>query len=446
MPESALLFVLVYAVGICLTIFVRPMYGLYTYIFVFYVHPPSRWWGHALPGIRWSLLAAAVTLIAMYIHSNKRSAKEFWLQSKILLLLLLYTIWMWLQLVWVPSPYHLDGAILFVKYMLFAYLVYSIVEDEHDFNGFCVAHVLGCAIFGWLIYLAPDTGRLEGVGGPGVDDANSLAMHLSTGLIFASFLLLANKGWIRWFVLVSVPFILNGIIQTEARGAIVGLFLGGLMTVYLKPKQIRRLYYMMAMLSIVAFVGLANQAFISRMQTLTAAIDEGQEWDSSAAGRIEIVKHQLQMFADHPMGVGHQGTAYLSRQYMDESMWAGDSGDRASHNTVMAVLVDQGLPGIILFTILGIAVIGSLRRLKGMDKAGLPVKLGLYRAMVGGSIVSVVGAGLFAQNLKAEVQIWNLILLVVLQRLGVAAIAKKEEEARIGSTSDATGNVQEDQR
>jgi hypothetical protein len=305
---------------------------------------------------------------------------------------------------------------------------------------------LGCAIFGWLIYLAPDTGRLEGVGGPGVDDANSLAMHLSTGLIFASFLLLANKGWIRWFVLVSVPFILNGIIQTEARGAIVGLFLGGLMTVYLKPKQIRRLYYMMAMLSIVAFVGLANQAFISRMQTLTAAIDEGQEWDSSAAGRIEIVKHQLQMFADHPMGVGHQGTAYLSRQYMDESMWAGDSGDRASHNTVMAVLVDQGLPGIILFTILGIAVIGSLRRLKGMDKAGLPVKLGLYRAMVGGSIVSVVGAGLFAQNLKAEVQIWNLILLVVLQRLGVAAIAKKEEEARIGSTSDATGNVQEDQR
>lgn len=402
---------------------VRPVYGLYTYVAVFYLHPPSRWWGGAIPDLRWSLSAAAVTFIALYLHRQKLQPERNFHQSTVIRLFLLYVVWMWLQWPWVASPTHGDGVVLFTKYAILMYLIYKLIDNERDFYGFCLVHVLGCAYFGWLVYIAPPGGRLEGVGGPGVDDANSLAMHLSTGLMFASFMMLASKGWIRWVILGAIPFILNGIIQTQTRGAIVGLFLGALVTVYLKPRKYARTYYALAGLGVLAFLFAANEVFLDRMQTLTAATTDEVEWDNSAASRVAIVKAQLRMFADNPMGVGHQGTAFLSRQYLDERWLAYDSGDRASHNTIMSVLVDQGIPGILLISILIITAWKMLVRMKRMDVLGLPDQLGLYRTMIGGSLVTILGAGMFAQNLKAEVWIWNLVLLVVLYEISRASAA-----------------------
>jgi O-antigen ligase len=242
-------------------------------------------------------------------------------------------------------------------------------------------------------------------------------MHLSSGLMFASFMLLVAKGRMRWLILVTIPLILNGIIQTETRGALVGLLLGGLATVYLKPKSCRRIYWSLAVLGVIGFLGIANQVFIERMKSMTAVTSAEKEWDNSAMSRVEIAKAQLRMFVDHPLGVGHQGTAYLSREYLDERWLAANSGDRASHNTVLSVLVDQGLPGIVLLAILGVAIGRILRRMKQMDATGLPGSLGLYRTMLGGSLVTIFGAGMFAQNLKAEVLVWNLVLLAVLWEL-----------------------------
>jgi O-antigen ligase len=289
--------------------------------------------------------------------------------------------------------------------------------------------------------MAPGGGRLEGVGGPGVDDANTLGMHLASGLMFASFLMLASKGWVRWLILATIPLILNGIIQTQTRGALVGLFLGGLATIYLKPVKFRRTYYFLACLGILAFITVANETFIARMHTLTAATSDEVEWDSSATSRVEIIKAQLRMFADHPMGVGHQGTAYLSRKYLDERWLASETGDRASHNTVMSVLVDQGLPGIVFILILIVSAWRTLKRMKRMDRSGLDDRLALYRTMLGGSLVTILGAGMFAQNLKAEVWIWNIVLLVVLRELAersVAAAPDTASEPRIGSVRGRT--------
>lgn len=417
MSETGLVFLLAYAFGLGLAIFGRPMYGLYTYVAVFYIHPPSRWWGATLPDLRWSLLAAAVTLVAILIHWSTLKHRSAWYQSRVVAFLLAYTVWMWLQIAWVESPSHLEGTILFTKYVFLAALIFSIIDNEKDLCGFCLAHVIGCAYLGFLVYLAPDTGRLEGVGGPGIDDANSLGMHLATGLVFAGFLLLLVKGWKRWFVLATIPLILNGLIQTETRGALVGLFLGGLATFYLKPREYRKTYYVLTVCAIAGFLFIANEAFLERMQTLRAAVNDEHVWDNSAMSRIAIVNAQLEMFVDNPLGVGHQGTAYLSRQYLEEHWLATNSGDRASHNTVMSVLVDQGVPGIIIFTLLAATIFVALRRLKIMDKTGLAVRYGIYRAMLGGALVTIFGAGMFAQNLKAEVQIWCLALIAILWEL-----------------------------
>lgn len=438
MSETALAFLLFYAVGLIAALAIRPIYGVYLYMAVFYLDPPSRWWGQALPDLRWSLTAALVTLIAIYLHRSRFSPTRRWHRATMVKVFLLYVVWMWLQWPWALSPNHAEGVVLFTKYAVLIYMMYKVLDNEQDFYGVSLAHVLGCAYLGWLVFMAPEGGRIEGVGGPGIDNANSLGMHLATGLMFASFLMLASRGWIRWFILSTIPFILNGIIQTETRGAVVGLFLGGLATVYLKPRTYRVTYYALACLGALAFLAVANEAFVARMHTLTAATSEDVEWDNSAVSRIAIVKAQVRMFADHPLGVGHQGTAFLSREYLDERWLAKNSGDRASHNTIMSVLVDQGLPGIVLLSILICAAWRMLKRIKRMDRSGLDAKLALYRTMLGGSLVSILGAGMFAQNLKAEVWIWNVVLLVALGDLAERSIAPAADPTRIRTLGPET--------
>ena len=65
MSATAIGFIGVFALGLLLAFVVNPKYGLYAYLWVFYNNPPSRWWGAALPNVRWSLIAAVVTMIAI---------------------------------------------------------------------------------------------------------------------------------------------------------------------------------------------------------------------------------------------------------------------------------------------------------------------------------------------------------------------------------------------
>jgi hypothetical protein len=339
---------------------------------------------------------------------------------------------MWIQWPWVISPTHLEGTILFSKYLVLFYVIHKLINSEEDFFAFSMAHAMGCMYLGWLIFVAPDTGRLESVGGPGIGNSNTLAMHLGTGLIFASFLLLAGNGWRKWSMLIAIPLILNGIIQTETRGALVGLGVAGLVTVYLKPKKYRTIFYALSAIAIVGFIGIANDAYVERMQTLRTAVDSDQEWDNSSKIRIEIVKAQVRMFGAYPLGAGHQGTAALSRGYLAERHLAGNSGDRASHNTIMSVLVDQGLPGIILFSIIVISALLSLRYLKVLDSRGITDRIGLFRTMIGGSLASILASGMFAQYIKAEVLFWNLAMLVVLVGLANESIKRDQRDTNEG--------------
>ena len=440
MPETALAFLLFYLLGLIMALAVRPVFGLYTYVGVFYLHPPSRWWGDALPDLRWSLLAAAITFVSIHLHQKSDTSRPPWHSSTTARVLILYAFWMWVQLLWVDAPLQMEGAVLFTKYVMLFYLMYSIIDDAEGVSAFCWVQVIGCAYLGLLAYFAPPGGRLEGVGGPGIDNSNSLGMHLSSMLMFAAFLLLGSKGYRRVALLLMLPFIVNGIIQTGTRGAFVGLLLAGLLSLYLKPKSLRRGYYFCAGLAVVGFLFLANEVFIERMSTLSATFEEEEQWDTSAQSRIAIVQAQVEMFKDYPMGVGHQGTTYLSRQYLDEQ-WLTRDGWRSSHNTIMSVLVDQGVPGIVLFGILGLSVARQLREMKRLDKSGISQDLGLLRVMVGTALVSAAGAGMFADFLKAEVQIWCLVLLVIIGELSRRELKKTSELPAEASEASSPSDI-----
>jgi O-antigen ligase len=424
------LFGFVAALGLC--VFRNPAWGLYTYLAVFYLDPPSRWWGQSFPDIRWSLVAAAVTLVSVFAR-KRNAAREPFLGQGLTWIFILYVAWMWIQTPFALSSEHVTGAVLFTKYLILLYIIYQIADTPEQVRNFLLAHVMGCFYLGWLAFRTTAGGRLEGVGGPGIDDANAMSMHLGTGLVIGAMLLMTERRWRFWPVLLAMPFVLNGIVLGNSRGAVLGLLAGGVALFWLKPVKYRKEFILFGVLGGVLLLYLAHDAFWERLSSLTAS---EQNLDFSARSRTTIIAAQWQMFLDHPFGVGHAGTEALSRQYLPEEFLAVREGMteetavRSSHNTFMSVLVDQGTPGVLLLFMLLAWAWRAIRLTTRRDQPD-PRTWG-YATAIGAALMVAVVAGQFSPYLKAEVQYWCLGLLMSLAAAARVRLAPTGAPARVG--------------
>src|SRR4051812_17994096 len=128
---SALAF-LVFCVTCSIWAFTRhPVYGFYFYLASFYVHPPSRWWGYVLPDLRWALLSAGITVLAVMFHRGRLASKPPWISNTPAAVLTLYTAWMWIQMPWaLDFPTHLSGSVQYLKYLVAIWFVYRICDGK----------------------------------------------------------------------------------------------------------------------------------------------------------------------------------------------------------------------------------------------------------------------------------------------------------------------------
>jgi hypothetical protein len=433
MSLTGLAVLLGFAGGLGLALFRHPRYGLYTYMAVYYLDPPSRWWGASLPDMRWSLIAGVVALLAT-LRKPLPPGTPSWSTTRPARLLLAFTVWLWIQNLWALAPdENLEASILFTKYVILFVMLYRLVTSLEELNGVLIAHVLGCFYLGWLAHVAPAGGRLEGVGGPGIDDSNALAMFMATGIVCASMVVLGEKGWKRWTAILAMPFLLNTIVQSQSRGAMLALVCAGLVLFYLKPKPFRRQFYVFAVLGMVLFGMVAQSTFWDRMRTLEATVDDNEQIDSSAESRVVLAHAQLQMFLDHPLGVGHRGTAVLSPRYLDAKWLTKDPNDptaapaRSSHNSFMSALVEQGIPGAVIFIWLAAWVLKSVFTLKRFLNVAADERspILIYGPAVAGGAIVVLVAGMFTDYLKTEVQIWMWALLAAITAVHIPKAATR---------------------
>jgi O-antigen ligase len=428
---TGLAFMAVYLAALGIALFRFPVVGLFAYIGELYVHPPSRWWGEGLPDLRWSLLTAGVTLIAMLLHSRRSApVRQTWYATVPARIMLVFVAWFWLMSLWALSPeQHFPAAVFLTKYLMVFLLVYVLIDTPAKVTAFLLAHLLGCLYLGYLGFQTGGGGRLDGVGGPGIDDSNTLGMHLGTGVVAGAMLVLHYKGWLKYLCVVAIAFAMNTIILTGSRGAFLALVAGGMMLVYLHPRAYRRTFYLYAALAIVLFGAIASKTFWERIHTVSAAVDETQTMDNSAESRIVMARAQLEMASLYPMGTGHRGSEFLSAQYLGQEYMT-ETGARSSHNAILTVLVEQGIPGVIMMLAMFGWVIRSLRQLKWESaNRGEPL-LAVHAAAVGGALMVVLVGGLFADFSKCEVQIWMFALL--------AAMTQKSMYAADGHAGAAT--------
>lgn len=416
MSLTSTVFALAFFAGLGMALLRHPMYGLFTYIAVFYLHPPSKWWAADLPDLRWALVASAVTLLATY-RLPVDAARPSWIATTPGKILVIFTAWLWLQNLWALDPDNqLEVSILYTKYVVLFYVIYRLVDTPEKISSFFIAHIAGCFYLGLLAFNARFAGRLESVGGPGINEANALGMQMATAVVMGAMLILRFGGWRRWLTIAAMPFILNTLVLTGSRSAFLGLLAGALVLTYLKPLLHRRLFYAFAALGVLLSGALAHETFWERMSTIGVAARESDKADRSSQIRVELAKAQLQMAQRYPFGAGHRGTAVLSPSYLDPTALAGPrpgadgSSARSSHNTFLTVLVEQGLPGAFMFSVL---VVWFARRAMTFRKLTRDPEVATLSALAAGFTAAyfiVHASGIFVDYLKAEVQIWCLAL------------------------------------
>jgi hypothetical protein len=314
-------------------------------------------------------------------------------------------------------------------------VLYTSLSDPKNIRLFFFSHIIGCFLWGYTAYMYPGSGRLENLGSGDVAGSAFASMQLETGLAFAGFAFLGVSGVWKWLAFSSIPFILNAVILMATRGAFVGLLAGAVAAIFGSPRSRRRMVTLCVSLGAILFFILAHDLFWSRMSTILP--DDKGVREASAESRFDIAQANLQMFLDYPLGVGHRGNDILSPRYLPPALLTQRDGVavRSAHNTIMAVLVDHGFIGIVLFALFHISIARSLMRIKFRSSANVAGEFGAYAAALAVSLVIYWGNSQFANFTKAEVVIWIAVLAGALEWMANAPEQSRDSKPAVESLS-----------
>ena len=418
---TMLFYLLVYFGGLLRCISGKPVYGLYVYFFSFYFHAPTQWWGESLPVLRWSLIAALVTMIALFIYPPKQGL-SFWRyrENKLMTAFSLLVI---AQLAWVNNTgVHLEYVMLIVKFVLLIFLMQNIMLTSKEIKRVILVNVLGGAFLAYIGFGHYTSGRLETFGNGDGWDSNLIAQHFSVLIILGGYLLMERFTRYHLLLAFGLSVVLYAFFLTESRSAIIAMALTGVIAVFFPPPGKKKQLMGLMVLGLVACSVLMGPQILDRFNEMAKP---GESQDKSAKSRMVIIKVQMEMFKASPwVGHGHRGTLLLSPKYVPaEYQTVSSSGRsvRASHNVVMSFLVDHGLIGALLYfaTIIscGFRIFNARyqhpvevlnehqKRLGGLQVAGV---LALVVFMV---------CGLGSNNKKLEADIWLIAFIPLISRL-----------------------------
>lgn len=414
MPISAIVFLLGFTVG-CLLAFVRhPVYGLLTYIFTLYGDPSGQWWGHSLvPGIRWELIPALITLAAMLVYKRRAAASAF--SSGVYRGFIVFVVWIIIQLLWALSTDAQEQLLtIWLKFLIVGFMICGCIDSWKHLRLVLWAHVLGCVYMGWVAYGLHHGGRFEGFGLGSVGDANTGALQLATGFLAAGSLFLSADWRVKAVLLPAMGLIANGLIATESRGGFLALAVAGVVFIILTPKLYRKRVLVASFIASICFFLLTNANYWTRVQTIEDAGAKVQGLDTGHA-RLVVLQAQWRMLKEHPFGCGHACTEILSPEFVP-SEYLSVTGTRASHNTFMTMMVDHGIPGGLFYLALIIWVFRTLRRLTPQARSSVGFPSVLLPGFSGIMVAIVVG-DLFGQYLLLEARVWFVTLLITYAHL-----------------------------
>jgi len=397
---------------------------LLAYVTAYFVHPPSLWWGYAVPDLRWSLLAAVITLIAVVIHRNKLPSRPLF-RDGVFVGLALFVAWLGIQSYWsLEQTAHAELVNYFAKYLIAVGLIYKSIGNDNHLKMFLWAHFVGCFYFGWNAFFMYDGGRFEDFAGPGFADANQIGLQAVAGIFAAAGLFVAGKFWERVAIILLVPFVVNGLITTVSRSSFLAFFVGGIVFALFSPRKYRTHVIVLGVIGLIGFAALSHDQYWDRMSSIKHAGQQVQGVDTGSR-RLVVWKAQTRMFSDHPLGCGHRCTATLSPYYLDDEYLTGPPENRArsSHNTYLTLLVEQGVVGGVFALLLVLWLMRTSLKLKKRVPNHETVLLCVYPSALA-ILSAILVADVFVDHLKMEVRMWYIAVLLVVMNLAKRSSTK----------------------
>lgn len=423
---TASVFLIVYALGLVLTFFKHPVFGLYTYLWAFYLAPGTTWLSKLVPDIRYLFIAALATAVALVFSTptlESRVQRIPWYKTRPGILITIGILWMVIQSLWAISPErHYEGIFVFLKHGTAFLIIYTLLRTRIQLESFLFVHIGGCVWLG-LRGLSSGGGRIENLGGA-INNANLLGAHVATAVIFLALFLIGSTRLRKLSCFFAAPFVLNVVILTQSRGAFLGLVVGSAAAFFMIPRSYRGAYLGLGSLGFVLLLMLASEQFIYRMGTIVDAFSDQPSEEIETRGgedkdkRVAIAIGGWQMALDYPMGTGFRGTSVLSKRYMPEFVLPRNGAGRGAHNTVVGTLTEFGFPGVLIMFGFVYWAFSTLTRLKSLDNIGFPSELGLLRAAIAGCCTSMLVSGQFSNFYQAEMMFWLLAMLACLDHLG----------------------------
>ena len=399
-----------------------PIFGLLVYLWEYYNHPPLRWWVHQVPAWRWSLLVGSI-LLASYTYSGKTIFRReiFRHRSTQWLVLFLFIAAVDTRLLAV-DPVRSQGYLLdLCKLALLYCLIIGVVDDFKKYQWVVMALILGALYWGINAHFSPHftAGRLERIGGPDSFNDNEASAHVIPMLPFLALYFWYGNKWQRIVAIVAAPFIVNLLILTNSRGAVIGIVVAAAAGVLLTEWRLRLRLAVIVALFVPLALTLVDQRFIDRQMTLLHFAEDGTDsqavrQDGAANDRILSWAGALTLIGERPFGVGGGGYDFLSPIYARAVVEEHQGQPRAVHNTYLWAAADWGIPGFV--ALMGFIVSGllSLHRIRRQTR-NERLKLESLALEVG--LIAFLGAAFFVNRMYAEILYWLVALAAALANI-----------------------------
>jgi O-antigen ligase len=248
----------------------------------------------------------------------------------------------------------------FINTVLYFFTFIILVQSAKRLNYIVWIAVLG-AIFSSFFYLTRGT-MTAGIrtSGSQMYDPNDFAMIFSIYLPLSVYTLLSGKKYIKKIISITAIFALViGIILSQSRGGILALAVILIAMIFLRTSQWKGGLKIITII-IVCAIGLY---YFPTIDTRFQGIENDYNW-TDPSGRMHIWKQNLDLLYEHPvLGVGANCSAIALGFYrMAERdvvlAW------QVSHSSILQVAVETGIPGFLLFLILNVGAIYTLRKIR----------------------------------------------------------------------------------
>ncbi len=423
MPVTAIIYICLFF-GLLITgLILDASWCMYLYELHYFANPENRWWGMHIPSFLTSFLVSAALLLAYAIRYQKYSETKIsqlpqakWLLSLLVLMIITGLYAVWPEQHWKYLNYH-------IKLLIVLAVSYKVIDSASKLDKAVLFYLVGVLYIGYLAWSIGRTGygRLEGIGMLDAPDANDTAAVLASAVPLIFFYLIKGHYWEKGFAVISLAFILNGLILINSRGAFLGLIVGffyifiiSSLANQLKLSE-KRILISAIFLGALLFLYLADQTFWNRMNTivnLSKEVSRGEE-----VGRVYFWMKTFSILKHHPFGVGACGYQFLSPTFLPESMLtkglAGVVRQRAVHSTYFQVLAEYGYLGFALFISLIISNFLALKKVRS-----LALRLGnseVYFRVLSfeAGLISFLIAAIFIDRFYAVVLYWLMLFCAI---------------------------------